>query len=156
MALAHERKGAFDVDGLSEYLLGKEYLQQQKEVLAVLLKDPLFNKDGNYFMGRGERFRLSLAKAKRLAQLGRELGWNQQQDRMADYLLDEATPYGLHKSMFLTILRDQGTDEQHALFLQKAENYEYIGCYAQTELGHGSNVRGWRRRLPMTMHVVNS
>jgi acyl-CoA oxidase len=27
-------------------------------------------------------------------------------------------------------------------YFQKAMDYEIIGCYAQTELGHGSNVRG--------------
>jgi len=41
-----------------------------------------------------------------------------------------------------TTLRDQTTPEQQKLFLEPAENYRYIGCYAQTELGHGSNVRG--------------
>jgi acyl-CoA oxidase len=44
--------------------------------------------------------------------------------------------------MFLITLRDQTTEEQKRLFLDKAEAYIYIGAYAQTELGHGSNVRG--------------
>ena len=39
-------------------------------------------------------------------------------------------------------LREQGTPEQHKLFLERATKYQIIGCYAQTELGHGSNVRG--------------
>jgi acyl-CoA oxidase len=39
-------------------------------------------------------------------------------------------------------LREQGSPEQHKVFLEPAAKYQIIGCYAQTELGHGSNVRG--------------
>merc|ERR1712093_717573 len=32
--------------------------------------------------------------------------------------------------------------EKRQLFLEPSLRYEYIGCYSQTELGHGSNVQG--------------
>lgn len=41
---------------------------------------------------------------------------------------------------------------QHELFLKKALNFEIIGCYAQTELGHGSNVRGLETTATWSSH----
>lgn len=44
--------------------------------------------------------------------------------------------------VFLSNLERQMTDEQKAIWIPKAERFEILGSYAQTELGHGSNVRG--------------
>ena len=49
---------------------------------------------------------------------------------------------GLHQSMFLNCLELFCNDEQRAKWLPLAQNVNIIGCYAQTELGHGSNVAG--------------
>ena len=43
--------------------------------------------------------------------------------------------------MFLPTLNNQLTKEQGEKWLEKAENYQVVGTYAQTELGHGSYER---------------
>lgn len=48
----------------------------------------------------------------------------------------------LNSHVFMPALLSQGSDEQLAELVPKVEAGEIIGCYAQTELGHGSNVAG--------------
>eukprot|EP01006_Ploeotia_vitrea_P042804 TRINITY_DN66661_c13_g5_i1.p2 TRINITY_DN66661_c13_g5~~TRINITY_DN66661_c13_g5_i1.p2 ORF type:complete len:762 (+),score=442.62 TRINITY_DN66661_c13_g5_i1:295-2286(+) len=47
-----------------------------------------------------------------------------------------------HYGLFVTTIMGQGSDEQMMMWLPAAMTLKMIGCYAQTELGHGSNVRG--------------
>jgi len=47
-----------------------------------------------------------------------------------------------HYGLFMPTIEVQGNDEQRAWWSEKARTMKIIGCYAQTELGHGSNVRG--------------
>jgi len=42
--------------------------------------------------------------------------------------------------MFVPTLETQGSEEQKTKWLQKALNYEIIGTYAQTEMGHGMDI----------------
>lgn len=49
---------------------------------------------------------------------------------------------GIHFSMFLTFIKTNASKEQQDVWLEPAQEGRYFGAYAQTELGHGSNVRG--------------
>lgn len=141
--LAQERaKSDLNVDQLANFLFTSEVLKRDAKLLEILSSDPVFDKSQNYFRGRKERIKAALARAKTLRQLSVKHNWSQDEYQAANDLISEPTPYGLHASMFLKTLEEQGTPAQHKLFLEPAQRYEYIGCYAQTELGHGSNVRG--------------
>ena len=45
-------------------------------------------------------------------------------------------------TMSLTFIKAQGSKEQQARWVDKVQSGDIIVAYCQTELGHGSNVRG--------------
>ncbi|KAJ7689183.1 hypothetical protein B0H17DRAFT_1202537 [Mycena rosella] len=61
---------------------------------------------------------------------------------MPRYWMSKASPFGLHIMMFIPALKLLGSPEQLASWLLLAESGKIIGAYCQTELGHGSFLRG--------------
>lgn len=51
-------------------------------------------------------------------------------------------PLSLHYGVFMSTMRSQTSAEQRRWWVAPGMKLQFIGCYAQTELGHGSNVRG--------------
>jgi acyl-CoA oxidase len=62
--------------------------------------------------------------------------------QLGSAILKDGNPLTLHYVMFIPTLMGQGTIEQQAEWIQKAWNCDIIGTYAQTELGHGTFIRG--------------
>ncbi|KAJ5692906.1 Acyl-CoA oxidase [Penicillium macrosclerotiorum] len=131
------------VDELSHYLLSSDgFLERQARILSILLKEPLFSKEKQQNLSRPKRFKLGLARAKLLRRMADKYQWNYDDYKMAEYLVDDVSPYFLHMEMFITTIREQASKEQREFWMPLIESWKIIGAYAQTELGHGSNVRG--------------
>ncbi|OAG36829.1 hypothetical protein AYO21_09002 [Fonsecaea monophora] len=141
--IANERKcSGVNIPQLSEHLMGSEYLERQRRVLDILGRDKVFSKSNQANLSRPDRYKLGLARGKRMRQLQDKHGWTDDDFLMAEYLVDDIQPYHLHISLFTAAVREQASDEQRAYWMPKIAAWEVIGAYAQTELGHGSNVRG--------------
>lgn len=76
------------------------------------------------------------------------------------YTLSNCTPYGLHYMMFLPTIELQGNSQQVAYWGGLAKAGRINGCYCQTELGHGTFVRGMETTATLDLQtdefVVNS
>lgn len=66
---------------------------------------------------------------------------------MGTAMFQQSFPLRLHFSMFLPTLLNQCNEEQQKLWLGRAWRMDgIVGTYAQTELGHGSYIRGLETR----------
>jgi acyl-CoA oxidase len=140
---AERDQSTIDVDELSKHLLSRDdFLARQNRIVPILENEPFFSKKQQLNLSRPERYHLGLARAKALRRLVKKHGWDHEDYRMAEYLTDEMSPYHLHMTMFATTVKEQGSDEQKQYWWPKIASWKILGAYAQTEMGHGSNVRG--------------
>ena len=68
------------------------------------------------------------------------------------YTLDMGS-FGLHFGVFIPTIKYLGDDHQVAMWLKLSSDFKIIGTYAQTELGHGSDVQNLKTTA--TYDVIN-
>lgn len=82
-----------------------------------------------------------LAHAHKLIEYHRNFDFNYAMKTLETLLFSEQMPLSLHFYMFLITLNNLCTDKQTELFFKPALEGKIRGCYAQTELGHGSDIQ---------------
>ncbi|KAF8380537.1 hypothetical protein HHK36_028024 [Tetracentron sinense] len=142
--LAHERnKAQFDVEAMKIVWAGSQHVFEVSDRISRLVaSDPGFSKDTRTMLGRKELFKNTLRKAAHAWKRIIELRLSEEEASRLRFYVDEPAYTDLHWGMFLPAIKGQGTEEQQKKWLPLAYKMQIIGCYAQTELGHGSNVQG--------------
>ncbi|KAK4434875.1 Peroxisomal acyl-coenzyme A oxidase 1 [Sesamum alatum] len=153
--LADERKKAsFDVEAMKIVWAGsRDAFEVSDRISKLVANDPAFRKDNRTMLPRKELFKNTLRKAAHAWKRILELRLSEEEASKLRFYVDEPAYTDLHWGMFIPAIKGQGTDEQQQKWLPLAYKMQIIGCYAQTELGHGSNVQGLETTATFDPHT---
>ena len=147
-----EETPSFDVSALKSLLDGAQ--EETKDRLRQLLRDPLFALD---HIADKEVYRArTLKQVKALADQGvsaysfpKKYGGG---ERGGDHIavfemlgysdLSLSIKFGVQFGLFGGAVYLLGTEHHHRLYLEAMHKSQLLGCFAMTETGHGSNVKG--------------
>ncbi|KAJ6660455.1 hypothetical protein lerEdw1_017879 [Lerista edwardsae] len=145
--LRKEREAAsFNPELLTNVLDGGvEQTRRRKEIEALVLNDPDFKHEDVNFLSRSQRYELAIKKSSLMVMKLRDYGIADPEEiywfkRMC--MGKTVSPLDLHFSMFTNTLQNQCTVTQQEKWLPLASRFQIIGTYAQTEMGHGTHLRG--------------
>ncbi|XP_072239611.1 peroxisomal acyl-coenzyme A oxidase 1 isoform X2 [Leuresthes tenuis] len=145
--ITRERENAtFDVGTLTNILDGgPEKTKRRREIESLVFRDPDFEEEDPNFLSRSERYDQAVRKSAQMVLKLREFGIADPEEiyhykSIAKGNQNEAL--GLHSVMFIPTLYSQCDPQQAKKWLPLAESFQAIGTYAQTELGHGTHLRG--------------
>ncbi|KAG7310802.1 hypothetical protein JYU34_003629 [Plutella xylostella] len=155
--LARERKKCnFKVEELTNFLDGGVQYTTSRRTLEndILSHKELFDSIPEEYLSHKEKYENAIRKTVLYYRLMQKY----QNYKEGSTILDETRanyrnlvsfavfkdypPLMLHNGMFIPAIAGQGTPEQQKHWLKRAKNMEILGTYAQTELGHGTFIRG--------------
>ncbi|XP_020323990.1 peroxisomal acyl-coenzyme A oxidase 1-like isoform X1 [Oncorhynchus kisutch] len=145
--ITRERENAtFNVEKLTHILDGGiEKTKRRREIESLVISDPDFQSEDLNFLSRSERYDAAVKKSAQMILKLREYGISDPEEiycYKSCVHRGRAEPLDLHLAMFLPTLLNQSSPEQMEKFFIPAWNLDIIGTYAQTEMGHGTHLRG--------------
>ncbi|KAE9027802.1 Peroxisomal acyl-coenzyme A oxidase 1 [Phytophthora rubi] len=116
---------------------------RRKQLVALVERHPILSDRDMMFRNHTQRYEFGLKKVSHFVQFLKDENIVDRVEQSVVYAaLGEPLCIDVHRSMFVPTLENQGDDAQRAKWLPLAKSYKILGAYAQTELGHGSNVQG--------------
>ncbi|KAG7376740.1 hypothetical protein PHYPSEUDO_012798 [Phytophthora pseudosyringae] len=133
-----------DVEVVADILRGgREANRRRKLMVELVRRHPMLSRRDAIYQNHAHRCAAGLEKAFHYIKLVQDQCIDDPRDQQELYVaLGERLPLEVHRAMFLPTLENQADNEQQAKWLPLARAFKIIGAYAQTELGHGSNVQG--------------
>lgn len=140
---AERSRATFPVSELLHFLNGgQENVERRARLVELLSKTTWGKKDRRHFLSREEEYVGGLKAALGVWELVQKEKLSVDDGLLMRQFLDFPGGLELHIGMFIPTLMSQATAEQQAIWLPKAFKFQIVGTYAQTELAHGTFVRG--------------
>ncbi|XP_054635959.1 peroxisomal acyl-coenzyme A oxidase 1 isoform X2 [Dunckerocampus dactyliophorus] len=140
------QKATFEVEKLTHILDGgPEKTRRRREIESLVINDSDFKEEDPNFLSRSERYDQAVRKSAQMILKMREYGIADPEEIYCYKSIFRGNFHeamGLHFVMFLPTLYGLCDPEQSRKWLPLAKSYQAIGTYAQTELGHGTHLRG--------------
>ncbi|VVC41119.1 Acyl-coenzyme A oxidase, N-terminal,Acyl-CoA oxidase/dehydrogenase, central domain,Acyl-CoA [Cinara cedri] len=155
--LKKERKDCpFDAEELTRFWDGgADKTLNRRKMETFFLSDPILKDDiPSEYLSHKERYEHAIRKSCILFK--KFNAWQEKNDDgrsltetyitflglVNSAIIKGSSPFTVHYLMFIPTLMSQGTSEQQAEWVGQAFSNQILGTYAQTELGHGTFIRG--------------
>jgi acyl-CoA oxidase len=137
------QRASFSSDRLAEYMNGgSAVMEKRKRLIDLMSRQAWGDKSQMVFRTREQEHLAGLEGAIGIWKLMKEEGLSMKDAAEMRTLLFMPGGFELHIGMFIPSILSQGTDEQQSIWMPLCMDLKLIGTYAQTELGHGTFLRG--------------